>query len=110
MVGYDELKALWIAAGGAPAEAPTAAAVALAESAGNPQAMNKNTNGSMDVGLWQINFIHKGAFGLPATVEAFVVALKDPATNARAAVRIKAAQGWNAWVAYKNGKHKPFMR
>src|SRR4051812_48178503 len=36
----------------------TAIAVALAESGGNDQAMHKNSNGSTDFGLWQINSVH----------------------------------------------------
>lgn len=54
--------------------------IALAESGGDPSVVNRNTDGSIDVGLWQINSIHRKAN--PTWTEAW---LKNPANNARAA-------------------------
>jgi hypothetical protein len=45
-------------AGGRTSAANMAAAIAMAESSGNPSASNRNTDGSIDRGLWQINSIH----------------------------------------------------
>jgi hypothetical protein len=89
----DELKQLWIQAGGNPQSAPLAAAIALAESAGNPNATHTNSSGSIDRGLWQINSIH----GALSTL--------DPLANARAAVSIsKNGATWEPWcTAYTDG-------
>lgn len=53
--------------------------IALAESEGDPTSVNKNKDGTTDVGLWQINSIHWKSHGW---TEAW---LKDPINNARAA-------------------------
>lgn len=83
----------------------TAVAVALAESGGNPTLTNRNTDGSTDSGLWQINSVHQRAH--PSwTVEA----LKDPRTNAEAmSVLSLGGSNWQPWTAYKNGKYKTFL-
>lgn len=88
------------AAGFSSGEAVTAAAIAIAESGRNTRAVNRNTNGSVDRGLWQINSVH----GYPADK------LFDPAFNARAAREVFEKQGWDAWVAYKNGLHEPHVK
>lgn len=110
MPNFAELKELWIKNGGSPADAATAAAIAMAESGGRATARNTNKNGSVDIGLWQINSVHRGAFGLPKDLQAFEAFLTNPNNNAKAAVAIKKVQGWNAWVAYKNNKHLPFLK
>ena len=46
-----------LAAGFPPNEIATATAVALAESGGDTNATNHNTNGSYDYGIWQINTV-----------------------------------------------------
>lgn len=85
---YDQLKALWIEAGGNPVAAPMAAAVGLAESSGNSDSTNTNSNGTVDRGLWQINSIH-GA-----------LSVFDPLANARAAVQISAnGTTWRPWCS-----------
>lgn len=82
----EELKQLWIRAGGNPQNAAVAAAVALAESAGNPGATHTNSSGSIDRGLWQINSIHGAQSSL------------DPMANARAAIAIsKNGATWEPW-------------
>lgn len=69
------------------------AAVALAESRGNPRA--RNPSGAS--GLWQI-------LGLPFPGDPF-----DPLTNARMAVSKYGSQGLRAWEAYTNGNYRQFM-
>jgi hypothetical protein len=79
---YAQLEQLWINAGGNPQVAPIAAAVAMAESGGNPNAISA----SNDYGLWQINSVH----GAQATL--------DIMANARAAVAISNnGQNWGPW-------------
>lgn len=104
----SELQSLWIRAGGSPAAAPMASAVALAESSGNPNAYSRTG----DVGLWQINAAaHPGQ------------ATTDPLANARAAVAISAnGTNWRPWcTAYSDaacgtkggtfmGAGSPFLR
>lgn len=83
---FTTLQQLWIQAGGNPKYATFAAAVALAESGGNPKADPTNTNGSIDRGLWQINSIH----GAQSS--------NDPMTNARAAISISGnGTNWKPW-------------
>jgi hypothetical protein len=73
------------------------AAIALAESSGNPAAVNHNTDGSTDRGLWQINSVH-------GSLSTF-----DPMGNAKAAVKIKSSQGLTAWVTYTSGAYRKFL-
>jgi murein DD-endopeptidase MepM/ murein hydrolase activator NlpD len=92
------LEALWVEADGDPSEAPMAAAIAMAESGGNARAINHNTNGTIDRGLWQINSIH----GSQSTL--------DERRNARAAVEISNdGKEWGPWVTYKKGAEKQFL-
>lgn len=91
---YAELERLWIDAGGPASEAPTAAAIAEAESGGNSDAHNP----SGASGLWQI-------LGNPFPGNAF-----DPSTNARMAVaKWKAARGFTPWVTFTSGAYKGFL-
>lgn len=75
-----------------------AVAVALAESGGNPQAVNQNTDRqrSIDRGLWQINsYWHPEV----SVAEAF-----NPAANAKHAYRISSGgTNWSQWATHKNG-------
>lgn len=88
-------------AGFTGSSAITAFAVAQAESAGNTQAVNKNTNGSTDRGLFQINSIH---------TQYDWKRLYEPAYNAAAAFAISSSgTNWQPWSAYKNGKYEKFM-
>jgi len=90
---FAQIEAIWIAAGGNKLNAPMAAAIALAESGGNPNATNDNGNGSVDRGLWQINSVH----GAQSTY--------DVTANARAAVQISNnGSSWRPWcTAYSDG-------
>jgi len=86
-----------------------AAAIAMAESSGNPRAFNGRGNDA-SYGLWQINMIgslgpaRRAQFGLTSNED-----LYDPATNARAAIAIFNQQGYGAWGAYTNGSYKRFL-
>lgn len=87
-----------------------APAVALAESGGNPKATNKNSNGTQDTGLWQINDVHFGsAPGPKDSLENWHKWLKNPQNNADAAYWVFSQQGWNAWTTYRNGKYKKYL-
>jgi len=92
-LGCSQLEALWEEAGGSPAAAFTAAEVAMAESGGRENAVNVNTNGSVDEGYWQINNqAHPGQ------------ATYDPLGNARAAMAISGdGTDWTPWVTYDHG-------
>src|SRR5690242_4461912 len=75
-------------------ELVTAVAVAFAESTFNEKAVHRNSDGSTDYGLWQINSVH----GFP---ELSSGAWADPAVNARLAYQVWKSQGWNAWSTHK---------
>lgn len=88
MYSCSGLEALWDAAGGNPASARTAAAIAMAESGGNPNAVSP-TN---DYGLWQIN----GSNGALATL--------SPSGSARSAVILSHnGTNWSPWTTYTSG-------
>lgn len=73
-------------------------AIAKAESGMKPEAVNRNRNGSVDRGLFQINSIHK------------YTNLEDPTENIKAARAIFDSQGITAWAAYNNGSYKQFLQ
>jgi hypothetical protein len=76
----------------------TALAVADAESRWKEGASNKNKDGSIDRGLWQINSSH----GKQSTF--------DPAANARAAFAIsKGGKDWHPWVTFVKGTYGKYM-
>lgn len=91
---FAELKQLWISEGGNPAYAAMAAAVGLAESGGNDQAISKvNSNGTRDYGIWQISL--KGGNG----------GMLDPNANAKRAIQMSNdGTNWKPWcTAYGDG-------
>lgn len=91
MVGYAR------AAGFTGNDAIIAGAVGMAESGGNPDAINYVPC----VGIWQINVKAHPMY----TVEA----MRDPAKNAAAAYAIWKVQGWHAWTTYTSGAYKTYM-
>ena len=96
--GKGQIMQLWNSQGGNQGSANLAAAIALGESGGNPNAINHNTNGTIDRGLWQINSIH----GALSTL--------DPAGNARAAVQISGnGSDWTPWVVYNRGLYQQYL-
>ncbi|HEX7667724.1 MAG TPA: hypothetical protein VF407_24520 [Polyangiaceae bacterium] len=70
------------------------------ESAFYDKASNKNSNGSTDYGLFQINSIHVGKGGCTSTASS----LYDTSVNTKCAKEIFDDQGNNAWYGYQ--KHK----
>lgn len=88
---FSELEEIWVKADGPEEDKSTAAAIALAESKGDPSAEDRDSNGTVDRGLWQINSVH----GALSTFD-----IED---NAKAAVQIAKESGFGAWVTYKNG-------
>jgi hypothetical protein len=76
-----------------------AVAVCLAESGGNPNAKHTNTNGSVDIGLWQVNSIH----GFDPN------AMLHTLDNGKAAHQIWVASGWKAWTTFNTGAYLMFM-
>ena len=100
---YSQLEALWVQAGGQKAAAPIAAAIALAESGGNPTIANKQ--GVPAFGLWQINI---AANANPQYSQAQVL---NPLGNAKAAVAIsKNGTNWIPWQAFTNGSWSKFVQ
>jgi hypothetical protein len=99
---YAQLEGLWIQAGGDPSQAATMAAVALAESGGNPSALNATDNGGKQssYGLWQVS---TGTHTAPSPGWA------DPLTNAQLAVQKMQTQGITAWGTYDSGLYQQFM-
>jgi len=82
-----------------------AAAVAMAESGGNPEAVGVGPK-ERSIGLWQINIlVHK-----PPMVSD-EAGLKVPKLNAYAARAIyaKAGNTWKPWGAYTNGSYKKYL-
>lgn len=78
--------------------APVMAAIAMAESSGNPNATDNDSNGTTDRGLWQIN----STWGDLSSY--------NPLFNAEAAVEVLSQQGLSAWVTYNNGNYKQFLQ
>lgn len=77
-----------------------ATAIALAESAGYPNAIARSSR-EYSVGLWQINTkVH------PYTPEQ----MAEPMQNAAAAFKIsKGGTNWKPWSTYTNGRYKQFL-
>jgi hypothetical protein len=101
---FAQLETLWkqVAPGGIQYMAPVMAAIALAESGGNPAALNPNDNNGTQssFGLWQIS---NGTHSPPAANWA------DPAENARLAVQKYVSQGLSAWGTYTSGAYKKYL-
>jgi hypothetical protein len=76
-----------------------ARAVAKAESGLNCEAINVNTNGTIDYGSFQLNSVHFERFG----------GLKNLVTceqQVKAAYELYLEQGWNPWVVFNTGRFK----
>jgi len=101
---YGELEQLWISAGGPKALAPLMAAIALAESGGNPAANNYTDNGGTQTswGLWQVS---NGTHSWPGPSDPNV-----PMNNAKYAVAKYNSQGLTAWGTYDSGAYKQYYQ
>lgn len=109
-LSFQALQDLWKQAGGSAASAPVAAAIALAESGGRPDAHNPKPPDD-SYGLWQINML--GSLG-PARRRQFGLSsndqLYDPLTNAKAAVAISGGgSSFSAWSTYTNGAYRAHL-
>jgi|GEM_PF-3476372 len=69
------------------------------ESSFNPRAVNSNSNGTHDTGLFQINDVWLEACEVTRTD------LLDPIVNAKCARQILDKQGLKAWMAWQTRKH-----
>ena len=99
-----QLQDLWIQAGGNPSAAPTAAAIALAESGGNSSSANWTDPNGGSFGLWQINGVHN-PLGSWASA-AWIRSMYNPLTNARQAVSVSNnGTNWNPWTTYTSGAY-----
>ena len=111
-----ELEQLWVAAGGSPDADAVAAAVALAESGGDPTRIDntayparpgyhKPAAGAQpeySVGIWQVNMLAH-----PSYTEA---ALLTPTGNAKAAIAISGnGKDWQPWSTYTSGAYLKFL-
>lgn len=94
-----EIARLARAAGFPDAHLAIAVAVAMAESAGYPNATHLNTNGSTDFGVWQINTVHS------ALLAGGVWCV--PAQNAAMAHSVWTTAGgsWTPWTTYNSGSY-----
>lgn len=99
ILSLTELRLLALAVGFPDPD--TAAAVAMAESGGNPSAYGDAEYGG-SVGLWQVN--------LPSHPQYDALALEDPWYNARAALAIsRGGATWQPWTTYREGLYRPYM-
>lgn len=83
---------------------PVGVAIALAESGGNPRAVNtKNRNGSRDYGLFQINTVHGSLLKQGDW--------SDPVDNAKMALKVYRDSGskWRPWATYNSGSYRKFF-
>jgi hypothetical protein len=94
------LAKLWVDAGGPQNVANIMAAIAMAESGGRMDAIDHDSNGSTDYGLWQINSVH----GYDPTQ-----LLNNALYNAKAAVAVFKSQGLGAWVTYNTGAYLAYL-
>ena len=80
-----------------------ALAIVKAESNFNDQAIHANTNGSVDLGCWQINFpTHKGTISPKEALDCY------KATD-WAYEKFKKDGNFNAWVGFTNGNFKSHL-
>jgi hypothetical protein len=100
---HSQLETIWKLAGGNPAKADLAAAIAQAESAGQPKSTSPNPDGGTNVGLWQLDTKGKGTGHT-------IAQLQNPATNARVTVAASSnGADWSAWQTYVQGTYKQYL-
>jgi len=100
---HSQLETIWKLAGGNPAKADLAAAIAQAESGGQPKVTSPNPDGGTNVGLWQLDTKGKGTGHT-------VAQLQNPATNAKVTVAASSnGADWSAWQTYAQGTYKQYL-
>jgi hypothetical protein len=79
-------------------------AIAMAESSGRESARNKNSNGTTDVGIFQLNSSHSAWLNMGR-------AQKDIDYNAHVAFQMsKGGSDWSAWATYGGSRYKNFLK
>lgn len=97
---------LALAAGFPTSSLPTAIAVPLAESSGDPLATDHDSNGTVDIGIYQINWpTHLGVDGITHSSQLFL-----PANNASAALAVSnGGTDFQPWVTYWEGAYLAYL-
>ena len=115
-IPQSKINEMLLAVGFKPEEAKIMAAVAMAESAGDPMidtvksGLDPKKENEFSIGLFQLNMIDAfleerlKLFGIKSTDE-----LYDPIVNVIAAKRLFDQQGFGAWGAYTNNSYKKFL-
>tara|TARA_B100000242_G_scaffold245151_1_gene185606 strand:+ start:3584 stop:5701 length:2118 start_codon:yes stop_codon:yes gene_type:complete len=115
-IPQSKINQMLLGVGFKPEEAKIMAAIAMAESAGNPMidtvksGLDPEKKNEFSIGLFQLNMIDAfleerlKLFGIESTDE-----LYDPTVNVIAAKRLFDQQGFGAWSAYKNDSYKKFL-
>lgn len=107
-LSISQIKTLAANAGFAGEDLDVAAAVAMAESSGDPNAVGDvgiPVPGSQSYGLWQINSYFHPEFGPDFTK------LFDPTTNAAAAYSVYRVAGYSfsPWTTFKTGAYSKYL-
>ena len=115
-IPQTKINEMLLAVGFTPEQAKIMAAVAMAESAGDPMidtvksGLDPEKKNEFSIGLFQLNMIDAfleerlKLFGIESTDE-----LYDPIVNVIAAKRLYDQQGFGAWSAYNNDSYKKFL-
>ena len=99
---YTQAMQTWIANGGNPAAAPTAAAIASAESGQGTNLVNPNDPGG-SYGWWQINGAAHPQYNTGLLTS-------DPNYNAQAAIAVSNnGTNWTPWTTYQTGAYKAYL-
>lgn len=105
-LGYAQVEGFWIAAGGPPNLAASAAAIATAESSLEPGIIETGVPfARTGWGLWQIT-----PGDSAPTVFGSDYQILDPWNNAEAAVWKYQQQGLAAWTTYSDGLYKAYLQ
>ena len=106
--GSEQLKEILRRAGWPDSLLDIMAAIGLAESSGNPRAINPGFGAGgrrtreYSLGLWQINTLAHPQYDKNRLIS-------DPVYNAKAALEIFRKQGLRAWGAYTDGRYKQYF-
>jgi len=115
-IPQSKINEMLLAVGFKPEEAKIMAAVAMAESAGDPMidtvksGLDPKKENEFSIGLFQLNMVDAfleerlRLFDIESTDE-----LYDPIVNVIAAKRLFDQQGFGAWGAYTNNSYKKFL-
>jgi hypothetical protein len=103
-LSVPELYALARRAGLSPANAVTAAAIAMAESGGRTWVTSPNPDGGTNVGPWQLDTPGGGGAGYT------VAELQNPWTNAQAMAKASDdGTNWSTWETYADGSYGAYV-